>query len=313
MDFEKEILEIEKKIQEIEAFAKEKGLNLQSEIDKLTAEKNQKIQDVYNNLSVWDKIKLARHPKRPYTLDYIENMVEDFVELHGDRLFADDNAIVGGIGKIDGEKFVIIGTQKGRDIDSNLFRNFGYPKPEGYRKALRLMRLAERFNIPVLTFIDTAGAYCGLEAEERGQGEAIARNLIEMAGLNTQIIAVVIGEGGSGGALALGVADRVFALENSYYSVISPEGCASILLRDSNKAPEAAERLKLDSSNLLELKIVEEIIPEPLGGAHRDYKMTSDNIKKVVMDTLKILREKSIDELKEERYMKFRELGEFSE
>ncbi len=313
MDFEKEILEIEKKIQEIEAFAKEKGLNLQSEIDKLTAEKNQKIQDVYNNLSVWDKIKLARHPKRPYTLDYIENMVEDFVELHGDRLFADDNAIVGGIGKIDGEKFVIIGTQKGRDIDSNLFRNFGYPKPEGYRKALRLMRLAERFNIPVLTFIDTAGAYCGLEAEERGQGEAIARNLIEMAGLNTQIIAVVIGEGGSGGALALGVADRVFALENSYYSVISPEGCASILLRDSSKAPEAAERLKLDSSNLLELKIVEEIIPEPLGGAHRDYKMTSDNIKKVVMDTLKILREKSIEELKEERYMKFRELGEFSE
>lgn len=313
MDFEKEILEIEKKIQEIEAFAKEKGLNLQSEIDKLTAEKNQKIQDVYNNLSVWDKIKLARHPKRPYTLDYIENMVEDFVELHGDRLFADDNAIVGGIGKIDGEKFVIIGTQKGRDIDSNLFRNFGYPKPEGYRKALRLMRLAERFNIPVLTFIDTAGAYCGLEAEERGQGEAIARNLIEMAGLNTQIIAVVIGEGGSGGALALGVADRVFALENSYYSVISPEGCASILLRDSSKAPEAAERLKLDSSNLLELKIVEEIIPEPLGGAHRDYKMTSDNIKKVVMATLKILREKSIEELKEERYMKFRELGEFSE
>jgi acetyl-CoA carboxylase carboxyl transferase subunit alpha len=313
MDFEKEILEIEKKIQEIEAFAKEKGLNLQSEIDKLTAEKNQKIQDVYNNLSVWDKIKLARHPKRPYTLDYIENMVEDFVELHGDRLFADDNAIVGGIGKIDGEKFVIIGTQKGRDIDSNLFRNFGYPKPEGYRKVLRLMRLAERFNIPVLTFIDTAGAYCGLEAEERGQGEAIARNLIEMAGLNTQIIAVVIGEGGSGGALALGVADRVFALENSYYSVISPEGCASILLRDSSKAPEAAERLKLDSSNLLELKIVEEIIPEPLGGAHRDYKMTSDNIKKVVMDTLKILREKSIEELKEERYMKFRELGEFSE
>lgn len=313
MDFEKEILEIEKKIQEIEVFAKEKGLNLQSEIDKLTAEKNQKIQDVYNNLSVWDKIKLARHPKRPYTLDYIENMVEDFVELHGDRLFADDNAIVGGIGKIDGEKFVIIGTQKGRDIDSNLFRNFGYPKPEGYRKALRLMRLAERFNIPVLTFIDTAGAYCGLEAEERGQGEAIARNLIEMAGLNTQIIAVVIGEGGSGGALALGVADRVFALENSYYSVISPEGCASILLRDSSKAPEAAERLKLDSSNLLELKIVEEIIPEPLGGAHRDYKMTSDNIKKVVMDTLKILREKSIEELKEERYMKFRELGEFSE
>lgn len=313
MDFEIEIVEIEKKIEEVKAFATEKGLDLQYEIDRLLGERNKKISEVYKDLEVWDKIKLARHPQRPYTLDYIELMVEDFVELHGDRLFGDDNAIVGGIGKIDGNKFVVIGTQKGRDIDSNLYRNFGYPQPEGYRKALRLMRLAERFNLPVLTLIDTAGAYCGIEAEERGQGEAIARNLIEMAGLNTQIIAIVIGEGGSGGALALGVADRVYALENSYYSVISPEGCASILLRDATRAPEAAEKMKLDSENLIEFKIVDKLIPEPLGGAHRDYKETAENIKKVVLSTYKELKKESIEELKENRYNKFRVLGKFTE
>lgn len=313
MDFEKEIVEIEKKITEVKAFAEEKGLDLQYEIDRLLGERNKKISEVYKDLEVWDKIKLARHPKRPYTLDYIELMVEDFVELHGDRLFGDDNAIVGGLGKIDGQKFVIIGTQKGRDIESNLYRNFGYPKPEGYRKALRLMRMAERFNLPVLTFIDTAGAYCGIEAEERGQGEAIARNLIEMAGLNTQIIAVVIGEGGSGGALGLAVADRVYALENSYYSVISPEGCASILLRDATRAPEAAERLKLDSEYLVEFKIVDALIPEPLGGAHRDYSETAAKIKKIVLDTYKELKVQTIEELKENRYNKFRTLGQFTE
>lgn len=313
MDFEKEILEIEKKIEEVKAFAAEKKLDLQYEIDRLLGERNKKISEVYKDLEVWDRVKLARHPMRPYTLDYIELLVEDFVELHGDRLFGDDNAIVGGLGKIDGQKFVIIGTQKGRDIDSNLYRNFGYPKPEGYRKALRLMKMAERFSIPVLTFIDTAGAYCGIEAEERGQGEAIARNLIEMAGLNTQIIAVVIGEGGSGGALALGVADRVYALENSYYSVISPEGCASILLRDATRAPEAAEKLKLASENLVEFKIVDKLIPEPLGGAHRDYKETAENIRKEVLSTYKKLKKIGIEELKEERYNKFRVLGQFSE
>lgn len=313
MDFEKEILEIEKKIEEVKAFAVEKKLDLQYEIDRLLGERNKKISEVYKDLEVWDRVKLARHPMRPYTLDYIELLVEDFVELHGDRLFGDDNAIVGGLGKIDGQKFVIIGTQKGRDIDSNLYRNFGYPKPEGYRKALRLMKMAERFSIPVLTFIDTAGAYCGIEAEERGQGEAIARNLIEMAGLNTQIIAVVIGEGGSGGALALGVADRVYALENSYYSVISPEGCASILLRDATRAPEAAEKLKLASENLVEFKIVDKLIPEPLGGAHRDYKETAENIRKEVLSTYKKLKKIGIEELKEERYNKFRVLGQFSE
>lgn len=313
MDFEKEIVEIEKKITEVKAFAEEKGLDLQYEIDRLLGERNKKISEVYKDLEVWDKIKLARHPKRPYTLDYIEIMVEDFVELHGDRLFGDDNAIVGGLGKIDGQKFVVIGTQKGRDIESNLYRNFGYPKPEGYRKALRLMRMAERFNLPVLTFIDTAGAYCGIEAEERGQGEAIARNLIEMAGLKTQIIAVIIGEGGSGGALGLGVADRVYALENSYYSVISPEGCASILLRDATRAPEAAEKLKLDSENLVKFKIVDELIPEPLGGAHRDYNEVAANIKKIVLDAYKELKGQTIEELKENRYNKFRTLGQFTE
>ncbi len=313
MDFEKEILEIEKKIEEVKAFAAEKKLDLQYEIDRLLGERNKKISEVYKDLEVWDRVKLDRHPMTPYTLDYIELLVEDFVELHGDRLFGDDNAIVGGLGKIEGQKFVIIGTQKGRDIDSNLYRNFGYPKPEGYRKALRLMKMAERFSIPVLTFIDTAGAYCGIEAEERGQGEAIARNLIEMAGLNTQIIAVIIGEGGSGGALALGVADRVYALENSYYSVISPEGCASILLRDATRAPEAAEKLKLASENLVEFKIVDKLIPEPLGGAHRDYKETAENIKKEVLSACKKLKKIGIEELKEQRYNKFRVLGQFSE
>ena len=313
MDFEKEIVEIEKKITEVKAFAEEKGLDLQYEIDRLLGERNKKISEVYKDLEVWDKIKLARHPKRPYTLDYIEIMVEDFVELHGDRLFGDDNAIVGGLGKIDGQKFVVIGTQKGRDIESNLYRNFGYPKPEGYRKALRLMRMAERFNLPVLTFIDTAGAYCGIEAEERGQGEAIARNLIEMAGLKTQIIAVIIGEGGSGGALGLGVADRVYALENSYYSVISPEGCASILLRDATRAPEAAEKLKLDSENLVKFKIVDALIPEPLGGAHRDYNKKKKKKKKIVLDAYKELKGQTIEELKENRYNKFRTLGQFTE
>ena len=311
MDFEKEIVEIEKKITEVKAFAEEKGLDLQYEIDRLLGERNKKISEVYKDLEVWDKIKLARHPKRPYTLDYIEIMVEDFVELHGDRLFGDDNAIVGGLGKIDGQKFVVIGTQKGRDIESNLYRNFGYPKPEGYRKALRLMRMAERFNLPVLTFIDTAGAYCGIEAEERGQGEAIARNLIEMAGLKTQIIAVIIGEGGSGGALGLGVADRVYALENSYYSVISPEGCASILLRDATRAPEAAEKLKLDSENLVKFKIVDALIPEPLGGAHRDYKCASLNLKNVILSSFSELEKLSIEQLLENRYNKFREIGSF--
>lgn len=313
MEFEKEILEIEKKIEEIKSFSKEKGIDLSVEIEKLLKEKEEKISEIYGELETWDRVKLARHPKRPYTLDYIEHIVDDFVELHGDRAYSDDPAIVGGIGKIDGNKFVIIGTQKGRDLDENLFRSFGNARPEGYRKALRLMKLAERFNLPILTLVDTAGAYAGLDAELRAQGEAIARNLIEMAALETQIISVVIGEGGSGGALALAVADRVYALENSFYSIISPEGFATILYRDAKRAPEVAEDLKLASENLKRLDIVDDIIKEPLGGAHRNYKEAAENLKKQVLEAYDELKENTKEELIDNRYEKFRNMGKYAE
>ena len=229
LEFEKDIKELETKIEDLKKFSAEKDIDLSHEINRLEEELKKELETIYKELTVWQKNQVARHPNRPYTLDYIENLCTDFVELHGDRLFKDDHAIVGGLGKIDGQSFVIIGHQKGREMESHLYRNFGMANPEGYRKALRLMKLAERFNLPVLTLIDTAGAYPGLEAEERGQGEAIARNRMEMAGLNTKIIAVIIGEGGSGGALALGVADRVYILEHSVYSVITPEGCDAML------------------------------------------------------------------------------------
>ena len=240
-------------------------------------------------------------------------MVEDFEELHGDRLFKDDAAIVGGIGKIDGNRFVIIGHQKGRDMESNIYRNFGMANPEGYRKALRLMKLAERFKLPVLTLIDTAGAYPGIDAEKHGQGEAIARNLMEMAGLSTPIIAIVIGEGGSGGALALGVADKVFMLENSVYSVISPEGCAAILYKDASRAEQAANDLRISASQLLELGVIDDIISEPVGGAHRDHEMMSKNLKEKVLESLEELKVLSIEELKDLRYEKFRKMGQVNQ
>ncbi len=313
LDFEKEIKELEIKIEELKKFSQEKGIDLSSEVEKLQNNLKDEMEKVYKNLTAWQKTQVARHPERPFTLDYIETLCKDFEELHGDRLFKDDHAIVGGIGKIDGQSFVIIGHQKGREMQSHLYRNFGMANPEGYRKALRLMRLAERFNLPVLTLIDTAGAYPGLEAEERGQGEAIARNLMEMAGLNTKIIAVIIGEGGSGGALALGVADKVYILENSIYSVISPEGCAAILYNDASKAPEAAENLKVDSSSLLKAGIVDAVISEAVGGAHRDYKLTADNLKKQVFAGLAELDGLSNEELKELRYEKFRKFGAYTE
>lgn len=313
MEFEKEILEIEKKIEEIKSFSKEKSIDLTSEIEKLVKEKEEKIAEIYGELKTWDKVKLARHPKRPYTLDYINEIVEDFVELHGDRAYSDDAAIVGGIGKIDGNKFVIIGTQKGRDLDENLKRSFGNARPEGYRKALRLMKLAERFNLPILTMVDTAGAYAGLDAELRAQGEAIARNLMEMAALETQIISVVIGEGGSGGALGLAVADRIYALENSFYSVISPEGFATILYRDAKRAPEVAEDLKLASENLKTFNIVDDIIKEPLGGAHRNYSEAAANLKKQVLEAYTELKKLDTEELLNNRYTKFRNMGQYSE
>jgi len=313
MEFEKKLKDIEIKIDELKEFPKEKEIDLSAEIEKLEAEKELILSETYKNLSSWEKVSVARHPKRPYTLDYIGHIVEDFEELHGDRLFKDDPAIVGGIGKIDGKRFVIIGHQKGRDMESNIYRNFGMANPEGYRKALRLMKLAERFKLPVLTLIDTAGAYPGIDAEKHGQGEAIARNLMEMAGLSTQIIAIVIGEGGSGGALALGVADRVFMLENSVYSVISPEGCAAILYKDASKASQAANNLKISANQLIKLGVVDDIIEEPLGGAHRDHEAMAKNIKIKVLEAYEEIKDLPIVELKDNRYEKFRKMGEVNQ
>ncbi|OQY41374.1 MAG: acetyl-CoA carboxylase carboxyl transferase subunit alpha [Fusobacteriia bacterium 4572_74] len=310
---EKKLKDIEKKISELKEFSKEKEIDLSIEIEKLEVEKKMMLVETYKNLSSWERVSVARHPKRPYTLDYIEHIVEDFEELHGDRLFKEDPAIVGGIGKIDGKRFVIIGHQKGRDMESNIYRNFGMANPEGYRKALRLMKLAERFKLPVLTLIDTAGAYPGIDAEKHGQGEAIARNLMEMAGLSTPIIAVVIGEGGSGGALALGVADRVFILENSVYSVISPEGCAAILYKDASRAPQVANDLKISANQLRELGVVDDIIEEPLGGAHRDYEVMAKNLKTKVLEAYVELKDLSVMELKDLRYEKFRKMGEVNQ
>lgn len=313
MEFEKKLKDIEIKIDELKEFSKEKEIDLSAEIEKLEVEKELILSETYKNLSSWEKVSVARHPKRPYTLDYIGHIVEDFEELHGDRLFKDDPAIVGGIGKIDGKRFVIIGHQKGRDMESNIYRNFGMANPEGYRKALRLMKLAERFKLPVLTLIDTAGAYPGIDAEKHGQGEAIARNLMEMAGLSTQIIAIVIGEGGSGGALALGVADRVFMLENSVYSVISPEGCAAILYKDASKASQAANNLKISANQLIKLGVVDDIIEEPLGGAHRDHEAMAKNIKIKVLEAYEEIKDLPIVELKDNRYEKFRKMGEVNQ
>lgn len=312
MDFEKEIKEIESKILELKKFSEEKNIDLGLEIERLEKEYNEAVKRAYSNLTPWDKLQVARHPERPYTLDYIENMTEDFIELHGDRLFKDDPAIVGGLCKIDGQRFMVIGHQKGRNTEEKIKRNFGMANPEGYRKALRLFKMAERFNIPILTFIDTPGAYPGLEAEKHGQGEAIARNLMEMAGIKVPMVSVVIGEGGSGGALALGVTDKVFMLENSVYSVISPEGCAAILFKDASKACLAAESLKISAESLKELGIIDGIIPEPQGGAHRDYKLSANNLKMIILSAISELKNISVDKMLENRYNKFREMGVYS-
>ncbi len=313
IEFEKDIQEIEKKIIELKEFSKSKGIDLTGEIEKLKVEYENKLKEIYSELTPWKKVQVARHPERPYTLDYIGEICEDFIELHGDRLCADDAAIVAGIGKIDGVKVMVIGHQKGREVEDKIYRNFGMANPEGYRKALRLMKMAERFNLPIVTLIDTPGAYPGLEAEKRGQGEAIARNLLEMAGIKVPIVATVIGEGGSGGALALGVADNVYMFENSVYSVISPEGCAAILFKDASKAPEAAESLKVAANSLLELEIIDGIIPEPTGGAHRDYKCASFNLKEQILRSISELRELNVDDLLANRYNKFRKMGRFTQ
>ncbi|HTL98426.1 MAG TPA: acetyl-CoA carboxylase carboxyltransferase subunit alpha [Holophagaceae bacterium] len=303
-ELEKPILELEAQIQALEmdpAQAKERD-KLQKKLDKLR-------EDLFGNLSDWQRCQLARHPKRPYTLDYISRICDRFEEIHGDRRFADDPAIVCGLGWIDGNPVMVIGQEKGRDTKQKIHRNFGMPKPEGYRKALRLMQMAQKFKRPVLCLIDTMGAYPGIEAEERGQAEAIARNLIEMAKLEVPIVSVVIGEGGSGGALALGVADRVLMMENAVYSVISPEGCASILWKDSAQAPKAAEALKLTAPRLKDLGVIDSVIPEPLGGAHTDWDAAASALKEAITEAFSELNDLGAEDLVEQRYQKFARMG----
>jgi len=313
LDFEKPIIELEKKIQELKSFTSNKKIDLGSEIKNLEDKLSKLRKDIYGSLSAWQRVQIARHPKRPYTQDYINMLMTDFIELHGDRLFYDDQAIVGGVAKLNGNKIMIMGHQKGRDTKENLKRNFGCAHPEGYRKVLRLMEIAQRFNLPIVTLIDTPGAYPGVDAEERGQAQAIATNLREMIDIAVPIVVIVIGEGGSGGAIGLGVGDKVCLLENSYYSVISPEGCASILWRSSAKAPEASETLKLTAKDLLNLGIIDEIIPEPLGGAHRDPEKAAKNLGETLKRNLDDLIKIPKDRLLQLRYEKFRKMGIYKE
>jgi acetyl-CoA carboxylase carboxyl transferase subunit alpha len=311
LEFEKPLLELENRIAELRE--SDDPLAARDEIARLEERLARQQQRVYSGLTAWQRTQIARHPKRPHTLDLINLLMEDWVELHGDRVFGDDRAIVGGLATFDGEPVVVIGHQKGRDTRENIARNFGMPHPEGYRKALRLMQLASKFAKPIITFIDTPGAYPGLGAEERGQAEAIARNLREMAGLPTPVICVVTGEGGSGGALAIGVGNRVLMLEYAIYSVISPEGCAAILWGDGAKAPEAAEIMRVTSPDLLKLGVIDAIVPEPVGGAHRNWEATAASLRAALRDQLWQLRSKSETELIEERQDKFRRIGVFEE
>ena len=310
LEFEKPIAELEQKIAEMRKLSDQ--LDIEDEIKKLESRVDDLRTNIYSNLTRWQRVQLARHPERPYTLDYISLMTTDFIELHGDRHFGDDHAVVGGFGKLDGKTVMVIGQQKGRDTKSNIFRNFGMPNPEGYRKALRLMKLAEKFRKPVITLVDTPGAYPGIEAEERGQAEAIARNLFEMAQLTVPIIVTIIGEGASGGALGLGVGDRILMMENSWYSVIAPESCSSILWRSWDFKEQAAEALKLTAVDLLKQKIVDRIIPEPLGGAHRDPTATAQNLKEIILEELAALGRIKPDKLVEKRIAKFGAMGSFS-
>lgn len=313
LDFEKPIFDLESKIEELKLLATSKQIDLSVEIRKLEKKLDKVKRDVYSRLTDWQRVQLARHPNRPYTLDYVNMIFSDFIELHGDRLFADDAALIGGLARLEERSVMIIGHQKGRDTKENIRRNFGCAHPEGYRKAMRLMQLAAKFRIPVISFIDTPGAYPGIGAEERGQAQAIAMNLKDMALLPTPIVAVVIGEGGSGGAIGIGVADRVAMLENAYYSVISPEGCASILWRNSVKAPEAAAALKLTSYALKELGLIDDIVPEPLGGAHRDPAKTAQDLKDLLLRYLNELNPIPIETLLDQRYQKYRRMGVFAE
>lgn len=313
LDFEQPIAELEAKIEELRYVGDDTEINISEEISRLQAKSRSLTEAIFSNLSPWQISQLARHPQRPYTLDYLKQLFTDFEELHGDRAFADDAAIVGGIARLDGRPVMVIGQQKGRDTKEKLRRNFGMPRPEGYRKALRLMKMAERFGLPVLTFIDTPGAYPGIDAEERGQSEAIARNLFEMAELKTPVICTVIGEGGSGGALAIGVGDRVFMLKYSTYSVISPEGCASILWKSADKAADAAEAMGITAQRLKELDLIDGIIDEPLGGAHRDVETVCRNLKQTLVEALDALANLPVDRLIEQRHARLAGYGNYQE
>jgi acetyl-CoA carboxylase carboxyl transferase subunit alpha len=313
LDFESPVAELEEKIEQLRYMQDDSALDIADEIANLSKKSEALTKDVYSKLTPWQISQVSRHPQRPYTLDYIEHLFTDFEELHGDRNFADDKAIIGGLARFNGQSVMVIGHQKGRDTKEKIIRNFGMPRPEGYRKAMRLMRLAEKFGIPVMTFIDTPGAYPGVGAEERGQSEAIGRNLYEMTELRVPIICTVIGEGGSGGALAVAVGDTLLMLQYSTYSVISPEGCASILWKSAAKASEAAETLGITATRLKSLGLVDKIISEPLGGAHRDYAATMHNVKKALQDALKIAQSKPTAMLLQDRFNRLMSYGKFKE
>ncbi len=312
-DFEKPIVELEDRIKGLREFSSEKQIDLSDEIGNLENKLKKLKKKIYSNLNSWQKIQIARHIQRPTTLDYLSIIMDDFTELSGDRMYREDKAIVCGLARIDGRSIAVVGHQRGKDTKENLERNFGCAHPEGYRKAMRIMKLADRFHLPIVSFIDTRGAYPGVGAEERGQALAIAENIRDMFGLKVPIVVVVIGEGGSGGALGIGIGDRVLIMQYAYYSVISPEGCAAILWRDSKMAPLAAEALKLTGEDLIPLGIIDEIIPEPEGGAHRDYNQAAANLKEAIVTNINRLLKAPVDILLDERYNKFRRMGVFSE
>jgi acetyl-CoA carboxylase carboxyl transferase subunit alpha len=311
LPFEEPIAELEFKLKELESFSNEQDIDVSHEIENMKKKIEETRNDIYTNLSAWQKVQVARHPNRPYTMDYIETMTTDFVEIHGDRIHRDDRAIIGGFAKLDGRKVMIIGSQKGRDTKSNVECNFGCAHPEGYRKALRLMKLADKFNVPIVTLIDTKGAYAGLESEERHIAEAIAVNLRECFTIKVPIVCVVIGEGGSGGALGIGIGNRILILEHAYYSVISPEGCAAILWKDRAFSDKAAEALKITGPDLIELKLADEVIPEPKGGAHTDLEQIAENLKIAILKNIDELMVMTPDEIMNDRYDKFRVMGQF--
>jgi len=313
LEFEKPLRELEKQLEALHQQSLENNIDMSSELATIEAKIDTTKRDIYLNLTPWQRVQVARHPKRPYALDYISAIFTDFQELHGDRQFNDDQALIGGTAFFEGKPVMIIAQQKGRDTKENFLRNFGMPQPEGYRKALRLMKLAEKFSLPVLCFIDTKGAYPGVESEARHVSEAIAVNLREMAMLKTPSVAVIIGEGGSGGALGIGVTDRVLIFENAYYSVISPEGCAAILWKDRANAPKAAEALKFNAPDLLGFNVVDEVIPEPLGGAHNDPAAAAQALKKALIHHLGEISHKGIEKLLDDRYERYRALGEYRE